>query len=116
MQERRQNVRVRPVADYDIAIDFGEGIVREKLAVLDAAVGGVGLQLVESLAGLPAESNVRLGVTLPNVPRFVTTGIIRYTQGKVGGRCGVHFANLTSEQQQALSRAVSELLERGNSA
>lgn len=116
MQERRQNVRVHPVADYDIAIDFGEGIVREKLAVIDAAVGGVGLQLVESLASLPAESEIKLGVTLPNVPRFVTTGIIRYTQGKVGGRCGVHFAHLNDAQQQALSRAVSELLERGHSA
>jgi c-di-GMP-binding flagellar brake protein YcgR len=116
MQERRQNVRVHPVADYNIVIDHGEGIVKVQVSVIDAAVGGVGLVLDEKLAQIEAGSDVRLGVTLPDTPRFETVGSIRYTQGKVGGRCGVHFDRLTDEQQHALSRAVSELLERGHSA
>ncbi len=116
VHERRQNVRVRPTADYNIGVDFGEGIVKVKVDVLDAAVGGVGLVVAEEFAELRAGSEIRLGVTLPGVPRFETVGSIRYTQGRVGGRCGVHFNQLTGEQQQALSRAVSELLERGSSA
>ena len=116
MQERRQNVRVRPAGDYNIGIDFGEGLVKTKLPVLDAAVGGVGLEVSEQLVGLASGSEIRLGVTLPGVPRFETVGVIRYTQGRVGGRCGVHLNNLTEEQQTALGKAVSELLERGHSA
>ena len=38
MQERRQNVRVRPTGDYNIGIDFGEGVVKVRVAVADAAV------------------------------------------------------------------------------
>ena len=116
MEERRKNVRVRPTAEYGIAIDLGSGVVKVRLAILDAAVGGVGLVVAEELVGLPAGSEIRLRVTLPNTPRFETVGTIRYTQGRVGGRCGVHFNHLTDEQQAALSRTVSELLERGSSA
>ena len=93
--------------------DFGEGVVKVRVSVADAAVGGVGLIVPEQFAELKTGSEVRLGVTLPGVDRFETVGSIRYTQGRVGGRCGVHFNNLTDEQQTALSRAVSELLERG---
>lgn len=116
MQERRQHVRVRPTADYTIRIEVGDGLVKVQLLVVDAAVGGVGLELAEQIADLPVGSEIRLGVTLPGVPRFETTGTIRYTQGRVGGRCGVHLDKLTEAQQSALSKAVSELLERGYSA
>lgn len=113
MQERRKNVRVRPTADYNVAIDWGDGLVKLQLSVIDAAVGGVSLVLVESLLSWSAGSAVRLGVTLPGVSRFETVASVRYNQGVLGGRCGLHFDNLTSEQQTALSRTVSELLERG---
>jgi len=113
MQERRQNVRVRPTGDYDIGIDLGTGVVKVRLSVVNVAVGGVALVLEQQLLAKTANDTVRLGVTLPGVPRFETVGTIRYTQGKEGGRCGIHFDNLTESQQTALSRAVSELLERG---
>ena len=113
MQERRQNVRVRPTGDYDIGIDIGTGVVKVRLSVVNAAVGGVAVVVTEQLVGMAMGAEVRLGVTLPGVPRFETVGSIRYTQGGVGGRCGIHFDKLTEEQQNALSRAVSELLERG---
>lgn len=113
MQERRQNVRVRPTGDYDIRVDVGTGVVKTRLAVVNVAVGGVALELAEQLVGLSAGDSIRLGITLPGVPRFETLGSVRYTQGRAGGRCGIHFDKLTDEQQGALSRAVSELLERG---
>jgi hypothetical protein len=113
MQERRQNVRVRPTGDYNVGIDFGSGIVKVQLSVVNAAVGGVALVLEELIVDMPVGADIRLGITLPGVPRFETVGTIRYTQRRLGGRCGVHFNRLTQEQQVALSRAVSELLERG---
>lgn len=116
MQERRQNVRVRPVADYSIVIDIGAGMIKERLAVVDAAVGGVALLISPQCVELAVSTEIRLGVQLPGVPRFETVGTVRYTQARVGGRFGVHFNHLTDEQQTALSRAVSELLERGYSA
>jgi hypothetical protein len=116
MLGRRKNVRVRPTADYTIGIDFGEGLVKVRIAVLDAAVGGVGLEVVEQIVGFTAGTDIRLGVTLPGFPRFETVGSLRYTQGRIGGRCGVHFPNLTANQRTALNRVVCELLERGHSA
>jgi c-di-GMP-binding flagellar brake protein YcgR len=113
MLERRQNVRVRPTADYDIGIDFGTGLVKVRLSVVNVAVGGVALVLNEQIKGVAAGDSLRLGVTLPGMARFETVGTVRYSQGKLGGRCGVYFDNLSKEQQSALSRAVSELLERG---
>ena len=113
MQERRQNVRVRPTGDYDIGIDLGTGVVKTRVSVVNVAVGGVALVLAEQMVDLAVGGSVRLGVTLPGVPRFETVGAVRYTQGRSGGRCGIHFDKLTEEQQNALSRAVSELLERG---
>jgi len=113
MQERRQNVRVRPTGDYNIGIDFGSGIVKVQLSVVNVAVGGVAVVLEEQIVGMPAGADIQLRVTLPGVPRFETVASIRYTEGRVGGRCGVHFNKLTEAQQVALSRAVSELLERG---
>lgn len=113
MQERRQNVRVRPAVDYDIGIDIGTGLVKTLLRPVNVAVGGVALELTEQIVDHAAGSEIRLGVSLPGVQRFETVGVVRYTQGRLGGRCGVHFNHLTEEQQVALSHAVSELLERG---
>ena len=87
--------------------------MKVQLSVVNAAVGGVALVMEELIVNMPVGADIRLGITLPGVPRFETVGSIRYTQGRVGGRCGVHFNRLTEEQQVALSRAVSVLLERG---
>jgi hypothetical protein len=116
MQERRQNVRVLPVADYPIRVELGSGIVKTQLLVLDLAVGGVALEVIDALLNLPVGSEIRLGVVLPGVPRFETTATLRHSQNRLGGRCGVHLDKLTQAQQSALSKAVSELLERGHSA
>jgi hypothetical protein len=116
MQERRHNVRVRPMADYSIGVDFGTGVIKTKIVVIDAAVGGLALQIAEPFADLTPGSELRLGIHLPGHPRFETVGTLRYSQGRVGGRCGVHLNHLTADQQVALSRTVSELLERGSAA
>lgn len=115
MQERRHNVRARPLADYAVDVDYGTGLVKAKLVVLDVAVGGLGLQISEPIEHLERGDDLPIGLSLPGLVRFETVGAIRYTQGHVGGRCGVHLNRLSAEQQHALSRTVSELLERGAS-
>jgi hypothetical protein len=98
-----------------VVIDFGSGLVKERLQIVDVAVGGVGLVIADAILGFSTGSEIPLGVTLPGVARFLTVGTVRYTQARSGGRCGVHLNHLTEGQQTALSRAVSELLERGYS-
>lgn len=116
MQERRQNVRVRPAADYDVQVDYEDGLVKVQLSVMDVAVGGVGLVVDELFADVAIGSQLRLGVLLPGFDRFETMGSLRHSTGKAGGRCGIHLSQMTEAQQTALSKAVSELLERGHSA
>jgi hypothetical protein len=115
MQERRQNVRVRPAPDYEVKIDFSDGLVKVHCSIMDVAVGGIALVVDELFSHVKSGEQLTFGVTLPGVDRFETSASLRYTQGKPGGRCGIHFNNLTEAQQTALSRAVSELLERGHS-
>lgn len=115
-EERRQNVRVRPASDYDILVDYQEGLVKVQLSVMDMAVGGVGLLVDELFAHLEVGSLLQLGLAIPGYERFETEAVLRHSTREVGGRCGLHFPALTDEQQAAWGRAVSELLERGHSA
>ena len=115
-QERRQNVRVRPAPDYDIVIEFEEGLVTVQLAVVDVAVGGIGVLVDELFSGLSVGGEIRMRVRLPDRNPFETVAVLRHTTGHVGGRCGFHFRYLQTEQQTAWGKAVSELLERGHSA
>ena len=116
MQERRKNVRVRPSPDYDIKVEFEEGLVKVRLSIIDLAVGGVGVMVDDLFASSPAGTPLHLTVTLPEFETFATNATLRHSTGQAGGRSGFHFAELTPEQQRAWSRAVSELLERGLSA
>ncbi len=116
MQERRQNVRVRPAADYDIKIEYEEGLVKVRLSIIDLAVGGIGVLVDELFSGVAPGTPLRLSVTIPDFETFDTDATLRHSTGRPGGRCGFHFAALTPEQQKAWSRSVSELLERGQSA
>ncbi len=115
MQERRKNVRVRPSPDYDIRIEYEEGLVKVRLSVSDLAVGGIGVLLDELFANLPIDGLLRVKVSLPGLDAFETDATLRHSSGKPGGRSGFHFTTLTPEQQKAWGRAVSELLERGHS-
>ena len=115
MQERRKNVRVRPSADYDIGLALLRPPVNIARSVLDVAVGGVGVVVDEVFAGAEIGSRLKISVTLPEQEPFVTQANVRYCAPASGGRSGLHFDQLTAEQQAAFSRAVSELLERGYS-
>lgn len=116
MNERRQNLRVRPAADYDIRVDYVDGPVTVRVQVTDVAIGGMGLVVDELFASKGVGSDLPIFVSLPGYPRFETVGVLRHTTGRPGGPCGVQLSRLTDEQAQALQRAVAELQERGLSA
>src|SRR5688572_29121940 len=78
-QERRQNVRVRPASDYDITIEFEEGLVRVRLAVVDLAIGGIGVLVDELFLGLPIGGEIKLKIELPAVEPFDTVAVLRHT-------------------------------------
>jgi predicted ferric reductase len=115
-QERRKNVRVRPAADYQIQVEYEEGLVKVQLSIMDMAVGGVGVLVDELFQHREVSSELKVKVTVPDAEPFETIAILRHSSGKVGGRSGFHFAYLTAEQQTTWGKAVSELLERGHSA
>jgi hypothetical protein len=116
MKERRQNVRVRPAADYDIQVEYVDGLVSVRLAVMDVAIGGMGLVVDELFLGSKPGTLLPLKITFPGFPQFETKGEIRHCSAEPGGKCGIRLGALTAEQTTVLRAAVAELQERGHSA
>jgi hypothetical protein len=116
MSERRQNVRVHPVADYDIVVEYLAGLVSVRLQVVDIAIGGIGLLADELFAGAPVGSPLPLRLSFPGVPKFETAAEVRHCAKTAGGKCGVALPALSDEQRTILQHAVGELQERGFSA
>lgn len=116
MKERRQNVRVRPAADYDVRVELVDGMVTVQLSVVDIAIGGMGLLIDQLFADREVGTELRLRIAFPGFPAFETIGDLRHTEKRVGGKCGVQLARLTRDETTALRRSVAELQERGHSA
>jgi c-di-GMP-binding flagellar brake protein YcgR len=116
MSERRQNVRVHPVPDYDIIVEYSSGLVSVRLQVIDIAIGGMGLLTDELFAGAPVGSPLPLRLTFPGAPKFETSAEVRHCSKAAGGKCGVALSKLSDEERTLLQHAVAELQERGFSA
>lgn len=116
MKERRQNVRVHPVPDYDIVVEYVSGLVSVRLAVVDIAIGGIGLIVDELFAGSPVGAALPLRLTFPGAPRFETAAEVRHCSKEAGGKCGVALPGLSEDERTLLHHAVAELQERGYSA
>ena len=116
MSERRQNVRVHPVADYDIVVEYVSGLVTVRLQVVDIAIGGIGLLADELFVGAAVGSPLPLRLTFPGAAKFETAAEVRHCSKAVGGKCGVALPALSDEQRTTLQHAVGELQERGFSA
>ena len=116
MKERRQNVRVRPAADYDIQVEYVDGLVAVRLQVMDVAIGGMGLVVDQLFQGSAPGTVLPLRITFPDFPQFLTQAEIRHCALEAGGKCGIRLAALTPDQTTALRAAVAELQERGHSA
>lgn len=116
MTERRQNVRVRPAPDYDVIVEYVSGLVSVRLAVMDIAIGGLGLLVDELFAGSAVGARLPLRLTFPGHARFDASAEVRHCAAQTGGKCGVALPDLTPEQRSTLQHAVAELQERGHSA
>lgn len=116
MNERRQNVRVHPAADYDIIVEYVSGLVSVRLQVIDIAIGGMGLVVDELFAGAKVGTTLPLRVTFPGASKFETAAEVRHCAAELGGKCGVALSALSDEQRTLLHHAVAELQERGHSA
>lgn len=113
MEERRQNVRVRPDAD----LPAGLALVREggevELDVLDASIGGFGFLYRDSLE-LTVGQSIEVRVTLPRMDAFEARADVRHIRSGSGSdRAGIHLPELNEDQTRALRRYVAELFERG---
>ena len=112
MEERRQNVRVRPDSDLPAALAI-VGDLDVDLDVLDASIGGFGF-LYRDVLDLEVGQTVEVRVTLPRMDPFTTTAQVRHIRSGSGGdRAGIHLPELDEEQTRALRRYVAELFERG---
>ncbi len=116
IRERRRNVRVRPSADYDIVVEYLDGLLTVRLAVLDVAIGGMGLVVDDLFAQKGTGDQLELAITFPGSARFVTRAELRHSAKKAGGKCGISLANLSETETHALRAAVAELQERGFTA
>ena len=116
MRERRKNVRVRPAADYNVVVEYIDGPVTLPVQVMDLAIGGMGLVVDEFFVDRGIGDKLKLHITFPTFPRFVTDAEVRHSTKKAGGKCGILLSALSDEETTALRNTVAELQERGHSA
>jgi hypothetical protein len=111
------HVRVRPAADYDVAVSTSDdGIVWLPLQVVDVSVGGLGLLVSEDLNGKRTGDHLLLRITFADQTGFEITATIRHI-GQMGhGVCGVQFHEPAEDAMTRIRTAVAELLERGHVA
>lgn len=90
-----------------------EGIVAEKIGVVDIGVGGLGL-LLDTVPKRFVEAGVmRLRITLPGHATFEVGATIRHISPR-WGVCGVQIDPDDRPASKALQLTVSELFERAS--
>jgi hypothetical protein len=106
--ERRKHVRVKPTFDFPASATLAvDSLVREKLTVVDIALGGMALA---DHRGAPA-ATMQLRLSLAREPDHDVTVETRWVSDKV---FGVAFVSPHKEAETAIKRYVTELLERGS--
>jgi c-di-GMP-binding flagellar brake protein YcgR len=112
--DRRRHVRVRPAADYDVRVEAVDGAVFSRVEVVDMSLGGLGILIEPPVDTFQLGAGIELRIGTPEAAEPVRAqAIVRH---RARGVCGVEFQNLSEAAVNALRRAVSELLERGNQA
>lgn len=106
-------MRVRPAADYDVRVEAVDGAVFSRVEVVDMSLGGLGILIEPPVDTFELGAGVELRIGTPEAEPVRVQAIVRH---RARGVCGVEFQNLAEPAVNALRRAVSELLERGNQA
>ncbi len=111
--ERRRHVRLKPSADVPARVSLvGDGLMREMVDVVDISVGGMALTAAV-LNGTPLGKRMKLQIALGGAEEHSIDVVVRWTSE---GIVGVELVDAEPRAAQAISRYVSELLERGGSA
>jgi len=114
-QERRQYVRVRPTADYEVRAELRAGEITEGMLVVDLSVGGVKLLLSPAIEAVPIGGEVRIRLRAPRDPPCEVRAALRYRSAALG-TCGLQFVEPSEAVLRLLRHAVGDLLERGSLA
>lgn len=111
--DRRRHVRVRPAADYDVAVQVCEGAISTLAQLVDISLGGVGLLLEAPVDRYSEGQFLDLRLLVPGAEPIAASAQVRH---RARGVCGAAFEPLSEEAASALNRAIAELMERGNLA
>jgi len=112
VEERRQNVRVRPAPDSAVAVVMIFGERRVPLSIIDVSIGGFGFLL--GLQPLAVEQEIDLEIAIPGRPTFSGRARIRHVgSGSGGDMGGLQLLDLSDEHASWLRGYVADLLERG---
>ena len=112
-KERRQHVRVRPAADYDLGVELEPQGRFKRMVVVDVGVGGLGLYLNESLVEVKVGQTLALIVTFPREGALPFRMQVRHITGGERGVCGMQIMEASDEGLAAFRRYVGEMLDRG---
>lgn len=113
-EDRRRHVRVQPTSDYGVEVSVVEGIVYERARVVDISVAGLGLLFEAPFDRLSVGQRLKLRIGLPEQPALQVAAVVRHMTPSTG-IWGVEIDRGSDSVMRALSRAVSELLERAAS-
>jgi hypothetical protein len=110
-EDRRRHVRARPTADFEVEAWVVEGIVTERVRVVDVSVAGLGLLIEDTLAEKMPGNPLKLRLHVPQRAAFEVDAIVRHVTHRTG-ICGVEIDRADESAMRTLSQTVSELLER----
>jgi hypothetical protein len=99
--------------DYDVEVWLVDGIVAERIDVVNVSVAGVGL-LIDALVGsFSPGDRLRLRISIRKQDPFEVGGVVRHVTERTGV-CGVEIDRADEGALRVLRQAVSELLERAS--
>jgi len=110
--ERRRHVRLKPTPELPARVALvGDGLLRESLDLIDISVGGLLLSSSALTTVVPGQ-RMKLLLTLGVRDEYAIEVVARWTSGE---SVGAELVDPAPSTAQAVSRYISELLERGGS-
>lgn len=109
--DRRRHVRVHPVPDFPVEVGLVDGIVVERVNVVDVSVAGFGLLLEPPFDRVQVGQQLLIRVSVPEHAPLDVAAFVRHVT-RATGVWGVEIDRASEQAMRALNHAVSELLER----
>jgi hypothetical protein len=104
---------VRPTADFDVEAWVVDGIVADRVGVVDVSVAGLGLLLEPPLDSKREGDRFRLRISIRKGEPFEVDSVVRHVTARTGV-CGVEIDRADETALRTFSQTVSELLERAS--